>query len=419
VTGPSASLPKLAAAGLTATWIGLRYLRTQRRQFLSLITWISIAGLGLGVAMLVVVLSVMNGFDAELKRRILGLVPHVVVSPPRDADDRLTARESHSLSDAGPAFRFFQGDGMVTRNGAVHAVAIYGISPEGFGALDVLVSSMRAGRLENLEDVPGGLVMGAPLARHLGLALGDPVTLVFSVPHEDTVLPRLERFSLAGVFEVGADLDYGLVMIAFDEIEKRHLSRAGEIGIRIVIEDPLEVDALLRTIAPRVPAGWTTRDWRRSYGELFRAVRLEKGMMFLLLLLIVAIAAFNIVSAQTMLVNDKRADIAILRTMGASDGLIARMVLMQGLVVAALGIGAGLCIGLLLATNVTESVGLLESVIGARLLDGTYFDEIPVLILPSDLLLVVALSLALCLLSALHPARRAAALNPAEALHEA
>jgi len=233
------------------------------------------------------------------------------------------------------------------------------------------------------------------------------------------VLPRLERFSLAGVFEIGADLDYGLVIVGYDAVVERGLTAAGEVGVRIVIDDPLDVEAKRAQLASAVPAGWTLRDWRSSYGELFRAVRLEKGMMFLLLLLIVAIAAFNIVSAQTMLVNEKRSDIAILRTMGASDGLIARMVLMQGLVVAALGIGAGLGIGLLLATNVTESVGLLESLIGARLLDGTYFDEIPVLILPSDLAVVVAMSLTLCLLSALHPARRAAALNPAEALHEA
>ncbi len=172
-------------------------------------------------------------------------------------------------------------------------------------------------------------------------------------------------------------------------------------------------------LAKLVPAGWQITDWRSNYGELFRAVRLEKSMMFMLLVLIVAIAAFNIVSAQTMLVNEKRTDIAILRTMGASEGLILRLVLVQGILVALGGIGFGLLLGLLLANHVTETVSLLESLIGARLLDGSYFDTVPSVVLPSDIALIAAVSFVFCLLSALHPARRAAALNPAEALHEA
>ncbi len=176
---------------------------------------------------------------------------------------------------------------------------------------------------------------------------------------------------------------------------------------------------LLPRCARWCPPDWQITDWRSNYGELFRAVRLEKGMMFMLLVLIVAIAAFNIVSAQTMLVNEKRADIAILRTMGASEGLVLRLVLVQGIMVAIAGIGFGLILGLLLAHNVTETVSLLETLIGARLFDGTYFDTVPSLVLPSDIALIAAVSFTLCLFSALHPARRAAALNPAEALHEA
>lgn len=405
------------AARFTATWIGLRYLRSQRGQFASLITWVSIIGLALGVAILVVVSSVMNGFDAELKRRILGVVPHVLVSPPRDQPRSLRAEDASVYAGSGAAFRFYRADGVVARNGGVHAVSIYGLAPEGFAFLAETISSVRIGRIENLRDVPGSVLLGAPLARHLGLAMGDAVTLVFSLPSGDTVSPRLERFAVGGVFEVGADLDYGLVMIGYDEVVHRGLEAAGEVGIRIVLADPMDIVASRQALDPLTPPGWQISDWRDRYGELFRAVRLEKGMMFLLLLLIVAIAAFNIVSAQTMLVNEKRSDIAILRTMGASDGMIGRMVMIQGLVVATLGIGSGLLIGLLLASNVTESVGLLESLIGARLLDGTYFDEIPVRILASDLAIVATSSMALCALSALHPARRAAALNPAEALH--
>jgi lipoprotein-releasing system permease protein len=308
---------------------------------------------------------------------------------------------------------------MLTRNGGVHAVAIHGLAREGLRAIDVLDANMRAGRIEDLYEAPGSLVMGAPLARHLGLVPGDPVTLVFTLPRRDTIAPRLERFTLAGLFEVGAEVDYGLVFVGFEDVLRRGLLPAGHAGLRFVIDDPLAIDSARRVAQDELGPGWHLSDWRDEYGELFRAVRLEKGMMFLLLLLIVAIAAFNIVSAQTMLVSDKRSDIAILRTMGASDGLVSRMVLMQGLVVAALGVGTGLVIGLGLAFNVTESVAVLETIIGAKLLEGTYFEEIPVRVLPLDLLLVVAMSLALCVLSALHPARRAAALNPAEALHSA
>jgi len=406
-------------ARFTATWIGLRYLRTQRRQFASLITWVSIVGLALGVAVLVVVLSVMNGFDAELKRRILGLVPHVVVEPPRDRAEPLSAADAAPFTGIGAAFRAFQGQAMLARNGGVRAVAVYGIGAEGLGALDVLKSSVRAGRYEDLADVPGAVLLGAPLARYLGLSLGDSVTIGFSVPDGASVEPRLERFELAGVFEVGADLDYTLAVVSFDDIERFGLARAGDVGVRIVVDDPLDIDVYRERVAAIAPVGWKTVDWRSTYGDLFRAVRMEKGMMFTLLVLIVAIAAFNIVSAQSMLVNDKRADIAILRTMGAADGVVARIVLMHGVIVAVTGVAIGVALGLLLSFHVRESVGALEWLIGSRLLEGTYFDEIPVRVLPGDLAAVVGVSLFLCVASAWAPARRAAAVNPAEALHDA
>ena len=183
------------------------------------------------------------------------------------------------------------------------------------------------------------------------------------------------------------------------------------------MDDPTRLSAARAQLATELPAGWSMTDWTERYGELFRAVRLEKSLMFLLLLLIVAVAAFNIVSAQTMLVHEKRGDIAILRTMGASSGLIMRMVLMQGVLVALAGIGAGIVAGLLLAVSVTDVVQVIERAFGVRLLDGTYFDRIPSRILASDLVAIGLLSLTLCIASAAVPARRAAAVNPAEALH--
>jgi lipoprotein-releasing system permease protein len=405
----------LPIAGATSLWIGWRYLAIRGRAFVSLITWVSILGLGLGVAVLVVVISVMNGFDAELHRRILGTVPHVVLIPSTTDD----ATDVKRFSPVGDAFRFFQADGMVARSSGVEAVAIYGIDAHGVAAMDAVVRTMTPGSINAFTGKSGGVVMGAPLAMHLGLAVGDAVTLVLSSPTNDSIVPQLERFTLAGTFEVGAELDYGLVLIGLEDVRARGLASAGRLGVRVRLADPLKVDTAVAELAKLIPAGWQITDWRSNYGELFRAVRLEKSMMFMLLVLIVAIAAFNIVSAQTMLVNEKRSDIAILRTMGASEGLVLRLVLVQGILVALGGIGFGLLLGLLLANHVTETVSLLESLIGARLLDGSYFDTVPSVVLPSDIALIAAVSFVFCLLSALHPARRAAALNPAEALHEA
>lgn len=405
----------LPIAGATSLWIGWRYLAIRGRAFVSLITWVSVLGLGLGVAVLVVVISVMNGFDEELHRRILGTVPHVVLTPPAESDATDLAR----FAPVGEAFRFFEAEGMAARGSGVEAVAVYGVDARGIAAMDVVAQKMTTGSIDRLVTTPGGLVMGAPLAAHLGLAVGDPVTLVLSTPTNDTVVPRLERFTLVGTFEIGADLDYGLVLVGFDDIRARGLASTGRVGVRLKLAEPLKVGAAVAALTALVPTSWQITDWRSNYGELFRAVKLEKGMMFMLLVLIVAIAAFNIVSAQTMLVNEKRSDIAILRTMGASQGLVLRLVLVQGILVALAGIGFGLTLGLVLAHNVTETVSLLETLIGARLLDGTYFDTVPSLVLPSDIALIAVVSFTFCLFSALHPARRAASLNPAEALHEA
>jgi lipoprotein-releasing system permease protein len=405
----------LRYAGATSLWIGWRYLINRGHAFGSLITWVSVLGLGLGVAVLVVVISVMNGFDAELHRRILGTVPHIVLTPPTpDAIE-----DGSRYASVGETFRFFEAEGMLARASGIDAVAVYGIDAAGAKAMDVVTEKMTLGSLDALTTTPGGLVMGSPLAMHLGLTLGDPVTLVMTTPTNDSVVPRLERFTLVGTFEVGADLDYELVMINYDDVVARGLESTGQVGLRIKLAQPLAVDAAVATLHSLTPSDWKIVDWRSAYGALFRAVRLEKGMMFMLLVLIVAIAAFNIVSAQTMLVNEKRSDIAILRTMGASHGLVLRLVLVQGVLVALAGIGFGLALGLLLAHNVTETVSLLESLIGAKLLDGTYFDTVPSLVIPLDIVSIAIVAFVFCLLSALHPARRAAALNPADALHEA
>lgn len=392
-------------SGLAASpslWIALRYLATHRRRYASFISWVSIVGLALGVAVLIVVISVMNGFDAELKRRILGAVPHLQVPVGAAPVDTLA-----QFDGVETVFGFFQADGMVARGGAVNPVAIHALDESGLHSVPVL---------GNIALDPGGVALGAPLARYLGLREGDHFVLVTSVPAGDTIRPRIERVRLDATFEVGAELDFGLVLMRLDDVGERGLLETGRQTLRLVLHDPMAVAQVRRQLNDADIA--VTMDWRDEFGDLFRAVRIEKAMMFLLLLLIVAVAAFNIISAQTMLVNDKRADIAILTTMGAPRGVVMRVVLIQGLVVAVLGIGLGLILGLALALNVTGTMGVVESVIGARLIDGTFFDEIPVRVLPGDLTVIVVMSLGLCAVSCLHPARRAASLNPADVLHD-
>lgn len=404
----------MSAGGQVAWWIALRYLRTRRRQFASFITRISVASLTLGVLVLTVVVSVMNGFDAELRLRILGTVPHLLIENTDVADARVA--EIRARPPVTAAYNFFEGAGMITAAGAVNPVSIHGIDRSGLGGMATIAEGLRHGSLEDLLDDGRGMLLGAPLAAHLGLLPGDSVALVISEPGPGGVTPRILRYRVAGLFEVGAELDYSLVLVAMASLPEGGLGRLGVHGVRLTVADPLLAPGLAERLERAYP-GLAVSSWADSYGELFQAVRLEKLMMFLILLMVVAVAAFNIVSGQTMAVADKRADIAILRTMGAADGTIARIFLLQGLVISLLGIAVGLVSGALLARHIGPVVAFLERWSGFRLLEGTYFVEVPSVILPGDLLVIGLISASLCLLSAWIPARRAARLNPISGLH--
>lgn len=398
----------------TAGWIALRYLRTRRRQFASFITRVSVAGLSLGVLVLTVVVSVMNGFDAELKRRILGSVPHVLLEQ-RSADEPAVSalgREPGVVA----LYNFFVGAGMVTVKGAVTAVTVYGIDESAVDAMPTISANLVYGSLAELVQTPRGLLLGRPLASHLGLLPGDSVVLVVSEPDAAGVRPRLLRFQLVGVFEIGAELDYTLAMVPMRALEEEGLANTGMRGVRITLEDALAAMPFAQALRAAHPS-WEVVSWADSYGELFQAVRLEKVLMFLILLMVVAVAAFNIVSGQSMAVTDKRSDIAILTTMGATRSLILRVFLFQGVLISTLGIGAGLLAGVAVATHIGALIAGAEELLGFRLLEGTYFVEVPSVILPSDLVVIALLSWGLCLISAYVPARRAANLNPVDGLH--
>jgi lipoprotein-releasing system permease protein len=280
----------------------------------------------------------------------------------------------------------------------------------------MVADHMTTGRFDSVFAEPRALVMGAPLAGFLGLAPGDSVAVVVSDPGPGGVEPRMLRYQLTGLFEIGAELDYSLVIVASSSLPQANLSAMGVRGVRLTVDDPLaapEFAAELRALNP----GWHVDSWADSYGELFEAVRLEKVMMFLILLMVVAVAAFNIVAGQSMAVTDKQADIAILRTMGAHTGTILRIFLLQGIMISSVGIAAGLVLGVVVAHHVGAVVAAAERWFGFQLLEGTYFIEIPSVVQTGDLAVIAAMSWSLCLLSAWIPARRAAALSPLAGLH--
>jgi lipoprotein-releasing system permease protein len=394
--------------------LAVRYLKTRRKQFAAFITWVSLLGLALGVLVLTVVVSVMNGFDRELKTRILGTVPHVLIEGVTAADHRL--EDVRALESVEEAYEFFLGAGMLTRSGAVNPVGIYGIDPGDASALAAISTSMVEGALAELAGPGRGIIMGAPLASRLGLFVGDTIALVITEPTAAGLQPRLQPHRLTGTFELGAELDYSLVVVDRADLAVADLATVGRAGVRLVLADPLLAESVARELASLHPT-LAISSWADSYGELFQAVRLEKLMMFLILLMVVAVATFNIVSGQMMVVADKRSDIAILRTMGAEAGTIRLTFLFQGVLISGIGILAGLLLGVLVAYRISDIVAWMKAWFGFGLLDGTYFVEVPVLVLGSDLWAIACLSGVLCLFSAWLPARRAALMNPIDGLH--
>ncbi len=403
-----------AALGVaqTALMVARRYLFARSHGYATLINWVSFAGLALGVMTLTVVVSVMNGFDREITGRILGIVPHAVVELPSAEPARLDALRG--VPGVEHVSRFFEGEAMLAAGGTVHFMALAGLDAGGLQHL----AAVDDDALSALADTPGGIVLGAPLAAAKRIDVGDPVTLVITLPSDAGVRPRVERFELAGTFEIGADPDAGLGIVRHDEIVRRGLTGAGADGLRLAFADPFEAPMLAPAIGRALGPGASVRFWTDHYGELFRAVQIEKGIMFVLLALIVAIAAFNIVSGQAMLVNDKRGDVAMLATMGASRGLLVTVFYLQGFAVAFIGVAVGLLVGVVVAVNAGSVASVLD-LVGASIIEDTWFSEVPSEVRIADLGVISLLSLGLSTVAVLAPALRVVGENPATALHAA
>ena len=405
--------------------VGLRYTRARRgsgrNTFISFIALTSMAGIALGVAALIVVLSVMNGFQDELRNRILSVASHVelrgipVLADP-DAATRIALANPH-VKAAAP---YVNGQAMLSVGDASRGIFLRGIDPAREDAVADIGSHMRAGTLAALKPGEFGIVLGAEVARALGVRLGDSVAVI--VPQGTITpagtLPRLKSFHVVGVFEIGMfEFDNGLALINIDDAQKLY-RLDGISGVRLKLDDLFEAPRVARELQSALPGSVDVRDWTQSHANFFRAVAIEKRMMFIILTLIVAVAAFNIVSAQVMTVTDKQADIAILRTIGASPSSILTIFIIQGALIGVLGMAIGVLGGLALAYNIDVVVPAIERVFGVQFLDKSvyYISELPSQVQTPDVVMVAAVALVLALAATVYPAWRAARVNPADAL---
>ncbi len=380
-------------------------------------------GLALGVAALIVVLSVMNGFQKELRTRILGVVSHVQISADGGAlaNWEVTLRDARQHPRVLAAAPFVQEQGMLSFDGQVRGVMVRGVLPADEEKVADFARHMRVGTLEQLRAGEFGIILGSDLARALHALRGDKVTLLSpqGLVTPAAVLPRMKQFRVVGIFEVGMfEFDSGLALIHMGDAQIMYRMEGDISGVRLKVNDLFAAPQISRELLSTLGPGTWVSDWTRSHANFFRAVEIEKRMMFLILLLIVAVAAFNIVSTLVMAVQDKRADIAILRTLGASPQSIMAIFIVQGTLIGVIGLAAGVAGGVALALNVDVVVPALEHVLGMQFLakDVYYISDLPSDLHWGDVGLISVVSFVLTVVATLYPSWRASLTQPAEAL---
>jgi len=406
-------------------YIGLRYTRARRRNhFISFISLTSMLGIALGVLALITVLSVMNGFEKEIRERILGFASHATIS---GSGGRLEnwepvaaqAQDDPHVVGVAP---YIEGQAMLVVGQAVKGVLVRGIEPELEPEVSDIHQHMEVGALTDLRPRGYGIILGSELARALGVRPGEKVTMV--VPQARItpagILPRLRRFTVVGVFQVGMnEYDHGLALVHIEDAARLQKLGDSVSGVRLKLDDLFLAPEVVRDIAANLGGLYYVNDWTRRHANFFRALRLEKRMMFIILLLIVAVAAFNIVSTLVMVVTDKESDIAILRTLGVAPAGVMLIFIVQGVVIGTVGTLVGAIAGVVVAQNLEAIVAWLETqVIGSKIFpaDVYYINEVPSDMHWSDVSVIAAVAFGLTLISTLYPAWRAARTQPAEAL---
>ena len=400
--------------------LGLRYVRARQHQyFVSFISWVSLAGIGLGVAALIAILSVMNGFEGELRSRLLSLAAHATL--PAGADPaalRKLAAKARTQAGVERAEPFVEVQGLLAHGATLAGVVLRGIDARGTRDHGALADAMLDGHLADLAPGSRRVALGRALAFQLQVAPGDDVSvLLLRAGSDGGLAPRMGAFTVSGDFEIGlADHDATLAFASLEDVAAL-AGPAASAGVRVFYADPFEAPRLTPALAAALGTGAGT-DWTVEHAAYFRAIRVEKTMMTVILLLIVAVAAFNVVASLVMVVSEKRNDIAILRTLGLSRGGVVATFIVQGTVIGWIGALAGIGLGVLLALNAGDIVHALELGFGFELFDPAvyYISRIPSELRASDVALVAVAAFSMTLLATLYPARSAAATEPAEAL---
>jgi lipoprotein-releasing system permease protein len=404
--------------------LGLRYLRSgHRRGFLSFITTISVLGLMLGVAVLVVVLSVMNGFEKELRSRILGVTSHATLM---GLDGPLPDwREVRDRAQAMPgvvaAVPYVEVKAMLVAGRRIAGAQLRGVLPEEEMQAVGVGQSLTSGSLADLQPGSWRIILGEALARELVVGVGDTVVVIAP---EGTVTPggiapRLRRFTVSGIFRSGMyEYDRGLALLHAEDAARLYRLGDAMTGVRLALEDPLAAPAMVRQLAVDLGGGYYVSDWTRNHANFFSSIRMTKSMLFVILSMIVAIAAFNIVATLVMVVKEKQQDIAILRTFGAGPRNILSVFLVQGTLIGAAGVVSGILLGVLLSMNLERLVHLLERLTNVHFLDAkVYFmSDLPASVQLDDVWRIGLVALVLCALATAYPAWRASRVAPAEAL---
>jgi lipoprotein-releasing system permease protein len=403
--------------------VAMRYLRARRKEgFISVIAGFSLLGIALGVATLIIVMSVMNGFRHELLGRILGLNGHLTMEAyqgPLPDYDRLTD-ELRKLPMVKMADPLVQGQAMVTVKDRAIGAVVRGMRPEDVKARAIFADNIKAGSLDRFhgEDV---VIIGSRMAESLGVSVGDQITLISPQSTATLIglIPRIKAYDVVGIFEVGmSEYDSGFVFMPLEAAQLYFKLPGAASDIEITVEDPDRIAAAVDAIEAKVGSNFRFIDWQEANSSFFGAIQVERNVMFLILTLIIVVAAFNIISGQIMLVKDKGRDIAILRTMGATRGMIMRIFLLSGASIGVLGTALGFGFGLAFADNIESIRQWLQTLLHTRLFpEEIYFlSQLPAIVDPSEVTTVVIMSLTLSLLATLYPSWRAARLDPVEAL---
>ena len=411
-------------AGRYEFWIGRRYVRSRGSNgFVSLISAISMLGISVAVAVLIVVLSVVNGFERELQDRLLAMTAHASIE---QADGRLRdwrgwverAEEHVEVAAAAP---FVNGQGLLVLGDRLSGAQISGIDPQLESRVSGVGDALVSGDLSSLQAGSFNIVLGVELADELRASIGDKVTLTLAegIVTPAGIVPRTKRFTVSGTYRIGMyEFDRRVAFVNIEDSQRLFRLSEDVSGIRLAVTDIYRASQVVRAVALDAGGGVLVSDWTRRHVNFFRSIQITKSILFVILLLVVAVAAFNIVSTLVMVVKDKQSDIAILRTVGATPSEILRIFVTQGCVIGVLGTMGGVILGVLLSLNLENIVGFMEVTFGIKFLaaDVYFISDLPADLRIADVVQISAIALVLALLSTLYPAWRAARTSPAEAL---